>query len=105
MVARCALALLAFAVVAGCGGRGWEARRITRVEADGSRLSVGAHCHPDARASAVESDDTVEVRFEVKGDHMGDCYGVAEVELERPLGDRQVIDATSDERVPVEAHP
>lgn len=98
------MVLAATLLVAGCGDDSWKAQPISRAEAEGNRLIVGAHCYPDARASATESEDTVEVMFEVSGDRMGDCYGVAAAELERPLGDRQVVDASSGERVPVGPH-
>ena len=94
------VALLLF-VVGGCGGDGWEAKPIDRVEPDGDRIVVGGPCHPDARATAEETGDRVEVTMEVKGDHLGDCYGTAVVQLDRPLGDRTVVDRTTGEDVPI----
>lgn len=99
------LALVVVAVTAaGCQGDDWETQPVGQVEVDGARLIVGVHCHPDARATATESNDTIEVTFEVSGDYMGDCYDVATVELERPLGDRQVLDASTGEPVLVGPH-
>lgn len=98
---RLAVLLCIAGVLVGCSAEVWEAKPIDRVEPDGDRIVVGGPCHPEARATAEETGDRVEVTMEVKGDYLGDCYGTAVVQLDRPLGDRTVVDKTTGENVPV----
>lgn len=101
---RPAAALAAAAVFAGCGGDEWRATEIGLVEVADQRLIVGPHCNDDARVTAEETDEEILVSFEVKGEVEGECYGVAEVVLDEPVGDRTLIDAATGEPADVGTH-
>jgi hypothetical protein len=43
--------------------------------------------------------------FEVKGDHMGDCYGTARATLAAELGDRRLVDTATGKAPKLGPHP
>lgn len=99
-----ALALGPTGLLAGCGGDEWTPTEIGLVEVADDRLIVGPHCNEDARVTADEAESEIRVSFEVKGDTQGECYGVAEVMLDKPVGDRTVIDVATDEPAQLGTH-
>lgn len=92
--------VVALLLVSGCG-LGWKDQPISTVEVsdDERTLVIGYHCDVDASLVAEESPDEVRLIFPVHGGNRGDCADFEEVELDSPLGDRQVIDALNDEEI------
>lgn len=82
-------------------GMGWKDQPISTVEVNGDErtLVVGFHCDIDASVAAEESPDEVRLTFRVEGGNRGDCADFAEVELDSPLGDRRVVDASNGEEI------
>lgn len=100
--------VLAAAVLPGCG----PDERRGPVEIDGATLEgpssiqlVLPSCHGDPEVTAlVEGADRVEVEVTTTTFREGDsCQDLLVVELEAPLGDRELVDATSDEAVRVQS--
>jgi len=89
-------------VLTSCGD--WNDKGITSYSLDGdSRVLVAGHCNEAGRVHVVDESATqVVLRLEVRGDHRGDCLECPAVELDDPVGDRAVIDATTDDPVPRE---
>lgn len=98
------LAVAPVGLLAGCGDDEWTPTEIGIVEVVGERLIVGPHCNEDARVTADEAESEIRVSFEVKGDSQGECYGVAEVTLSEPIGDRTVIDVATDQPAQLGTH-
>lgn len=92
--------VIALLLAGGCG-LGWKDQPISTVEVsdDERTLVVGYHCDVDASVVAEESSDEVRLIFRVDGGNRGDCADVEEVELDSPLGDRQVVDASNGEEI------
>ncbi|MCB0995205.1 MAG: hypothetical protein KDB21_08955 [Acidimicrobiales bacterium] len=63
-------------------------------------LSVGGACHSDVRVKVDESATEVTLRLQGQGEWLGDCAMGATATLDAPLGDRELIDATTREPVP-----
>lgn len=97
---RSASVVVAVLLASSCGV-GWKDQPISTVEVstDERTLVVGYHCDVDASLDAEETVDEVRLTFRVYGGNRGDCADVEEVELDSPLGDRQVIDASNGETV------
>jgi hypothetical protein len=97
---RGASVVVALLLASSCG-LGWKDQLISTVEVSGDErtLVVGYHCDVDASLDAEETADEVRLRFRVYGGNRGDCADVEQVELDSPLGDRQVIDASKDEAI------
>jgi hypothetical protein len=89
------LILLAFVLITGCSSK--DAVGVAgdvEPHPDGRTLSFAVNsCHGGPETSAEES--TTQVRIEVRSDTSGEdeCADGATVELEQPLGDREVVDA------------
>lgn len=63
-------------------------------------VSVGT-CHGDPAATVEEDDRTVKITVtSTKRSPGDDCLDSLQVELDRPLGDRQVIDGATGEAPP-----
>jgi hypothetical protein len=92
--------VVALLVMGGCG-IGWKDQPISTVEVsgDGRTLVVGSHCDPDWSLAAEETADEVRLTFRVYGGQGDDCARSEEIELDSPLGDRRVIDASNNEEV------
>jgi hypothetical protein len=104
MQLRC-LALVAAAVVAlaGCGF-GRETMPIGAVATEGDRIAVNGYCHSDVRLGVDESADAVELTLSAEAEDGGDCFDCIVVTLDAEVGDRLVIDSTTDAPIP-EADP
>ena len=84
--------------------------RVQAYSVDGRTLTVtfwGGVCS-DYTATAAESGDTVKVRITEKADPNRVCIAIAKeltekVTLDKPLGDRKVVDAQSGKAVPLKA--
>ena len=78
-------------------GPRWRGAEVVVVEPRGSRLWVGIEtCGGERRVRIVEqSADRVVVQGWIRWNTHNDCYDLGDevVELDEPLGDRQVIDA------------
>ncbi|MEM8706246.1 MAG: hypothetical protein AAGE98_07305 [Actinomycetota bacterium] len=70
---------------------------IDEADADSRVLVVFGGCHGDERATVEETDTAVIVAVEVNGAYRGDCFTGIEIVLDRPLGDRTIIDAYTGE--------
>jgi hypothetical protein len=94
------LIISALLVVGGCG-IGWKDQPISTVEVsdDERTLLVGYHCDPDSSLKAEETAYEVRLTFRVYGGEGNDCARYEEIELDSPLGDRRVIDASNDEEI------
>ena len=98
------IGLLGVLLVAGCGG---DAPSIVIVYGDpeSTRLEVGVDtCNRNPSVDAEET--TEEVRLtatadEPSGDGEDDCRDSVDLTLETPLGDRIVVDDSTDEQVEV----
>ena len=61
---------------------------------------IGGCNEGGAKAEVVsETDQRVVIELTVSGEYLGDCADSTKVTLRRPLGDRQVVDATTDKPV------
>ncbi len=60
---------------------------------------VGYHCDADASVAAVESADEVRLTFRVYGRTGNGCARSEEIQLDKPLGDRRIVDAATGEEV------
>lgn len=92
--------VVALLLASSCG-IGWKDQPISIVEVSGDErtLVVGYHCAVDASLVAEESSEEVRLTFRIYGGSRGDCAALEEVELDSPLGDRQVIDASNGEEI------
>lgn len=90
---------MAIIPLAGCGT--WVSQPIGSVNVDETIIAVNGHCHDAARVVVDESASEVALTLEVKGDSRGDCLGCEVVVLSDPVGDREVVDGTSGEVIPV----
>lgn len=83
----------------------WNSQPVTHVELvevdEPHTIAVMGGCHPEYRASAVETSERVVVLLETRGERKGECLSGSRVELRSPLGDRPVIDATTGAEVSI----
>lgn len=91
------------ATVTACADE-WETLPIRSYDVEGeARVRVEGHCNDDGRVVVVdETGEQVALRLEVRGEPQGDCLACPSVTLDRPLGDRAVLDASTGEPVPFE---
>ena len=82
----------------------WQTKRISLLEVDGRTVIAGSHCEPESRLLVRESGREIRLTFQVRGDHMGDCYGTARATLDRPVGDRRLVDERTGSRPPLGKH-
>lgn len=98
------IALLALLLVAGCGA---DAPTIDIVYGDpeSTRLEVSVNtCNRNPTVDAEETSEEVRLTVtadEPSGDGEEDCMDYAVLALETPLGDRIVVDASTDQQVEV----
>lgn len=62
-------------------------------------LLVGDHCDPGSSLEAEETADEVRLSFRVYGGEGNDCARYEEIELDSPLGDGRMIDASNGEEI------
>lgn len=67
---------------------------------DGDRIGVHDNCHDDPRLDVDEEESRVELHFSVQEVTGGDCFRCTFVTLNVPVGDRAVVDASTDETLP-----
>lgn|GEM_PF-3120531 len=83
----------------------WNSQPVTHVELvevdELHAIAVMGGCHPEYRASAVETSERVVVLLETRGERKGACLGGAQVDLRAPLDDRAVFDATTGAEVSI----
>lgn len=80
----------------------WHAKEIGLLEVRGDELIAGPHCDDDARLRAAEHGDRIELTFEIRGAHKGDCYEAANVTLQQPMAGRQLVDTQTGEQPPLD---
>lgn len=87
-----------------CGGGRREASIAYWQPHTAQRIEVGlGSCRANVvEVEARESETEVRIRVWVKGGIDADCQDIVSIDLDEPLGDRQVIDAESGDRVPQE---
>jgi len=97
---RWIVSALVVLVSVGCGD---SSTAITEARAEGSQLflTVASCTAEEPEVEVSESADEVRVSVDTHGDNEGDCLDGAEVTLTSPLGERQVIDESTDSPVPV----
>lgn len=90
-----------------CGEHG-SAIMDVQVSRDDTELGIGiGDCKGDHRAEVEETDEAVRVRVVTEnrleiGENRLACMDTLQVELSQPLGDRDVLDATTGETVDIE---
>lgn len=78
-----------------------ESLPIGTAAVDGNVIAIGGACHDDRRLDATETDDRVELTFSVADASGGDCFDCVVIELDQAVGERKVIDTTTDEPIPL----
>lgn len=102
---RCVVLLAVLAVVTplgGCGDPNSGPRDIEsiQVEDEGTLRGHVVSCQADVYVDVEESIEEVVLTVTVEGDTPADCIdGDFVANLDQPLGDREVIDGTSGERL------
>ena len=80
----------------------WESRSITEVWITSEReVIVLGHCNRSARVQVEETDSWVMLELQTRGANRGDCLDGVVVRLDRYLGERALIDASTDAPVPI----
>ena len=113
MRARVWAAVLIALVLVGIGGWYWTWNgrlRPTGIEevyldpSGGNRLDVElTTCNAKRQATVAESDEAVFIRVMIRNNHAGlDCADGMTITLERPLGNRVVVDVSGWDRVEVQ---
>lgn len=64
---------------------------------EGDRIGVHNNCHEDPRLDVEEDGSRIELHLSVKEVSGGDCFRCTFVTLNSPVGDRTVVDASTDE--------
>ena len=87
-----------------CGGGRKEVSLSYWRPSTAQAIEVGlGSCRADVvEVEAKESETEVRIRVWIKGGMDADCQDTISIDLDEPLGDRQVIDAESGDRVPQE---
>jgi hypothetical protein len=72
---------------------------------DGARIAVHGHCHDGRRLEAAERGDRIELTFSVEAASGGDCFDCVVIELQDPVGEREVFDTETDAPVKRDGDP
>lgn len=67
---------------------------------ENDRIGVHDNCHADPRLDVAEEGSTIELLFSVKEVSGGDCFSCTFVKLNAPIGDRTLVDASTNETLP-----
>lgn len=89
-------------LVGGCASEADDLRAIDAVTViEHDQVVVVTHCRDGARLSAEETDSAVRLSFRATSATKGDCANFLCVRLQRPVGDRNLIDDSTGRPLPM----